>query len=116
MEDFYEHVLTPRLQETLAVVGLGFVSLRWEVVRAVIICLEIIAAALLLFNRRKLASLLAILIIASGSKNIAAKMIHVEGFGEVEVFPIAFVQGLMAVLILLLPSGSPRRPSEKKYL
>ena len=116
MEEFYEHVLTPRLQELVSVAGLGFITLQWKVVRIVVAAVEILTALLFLLNYRKLAAVLVLLIVFSGSKNVASRTILVEGFGEVEVYPIALVQGLLAIAIILLPSGRSRSSAEKKKL
>ena len=114
MEEFYEHVLTPRLQGAVASAGLGFISLRWEVVRSIMSATELMTALLFLLNFRKLAALLVLLIVVSGSKNVASRFIIIEGFGEVEVYPIALAQGLMAVIILLLPSGGRNKSATEK--
>lgn len=116
MVDFYSNVLAPKYLEAFASIGVTFIPLDGDIVRISLSVLELCAAFLSLINFRKLGALLAVLIIASGSKNITAKTINVLHFGDIEIYPIAVVQGIVAVLILILPGAGAKRKAGGKSI
>jgi hypothetical protein len=114
IEDFYVEVLTPRYQDGLSAIGLGGLTLDWQYVKLVISVVEIVAGLLFLINYRKYGAVLALAVVLSGSKNVKSRLIHINDFGEFEIFPVSFIQGIAAALILLLPSGAKAATSKVK--
>lgn len=113
MEDFYTYHLVPKYQSWLSQAGLSLV-LDGVVVRHVMSALEMLTAFLCLLNWRKAGALLALLILLSGSKNVGERSIDIPHLGSFKVYPNAFIQTIIAALIIVLPSGASKKRSEKE--
>jgi hypothetical protein len=112
MEDFYDNVLAPKYQELILIVGAdSVVKLNGVLLRNIFSALELLAGLLLLLNYRRIGALLVLVILAGGSKNVGARTISLVHFGDFDIYPVAFIQAVVAILIFILPGGS-RSPTK----
>lgn len=105
MEEFYAYTLAPKFLKALEDFGIHLAVLDPVLLRNLMSITEMIIAFLFLFNDRKIASFLALMVIASGSKNVDGKTVNVALVGDVFVYPVAYFQAALAFVILIFPSA-----------
>jgi hypothetical protein len=105
MEYAYGVVLVPKYQKILNMLGLSFITIDPNILRHLMSYLEWTTAALFLFNYRYTASLLGMLIVGIGSKNIESSILNLPVIGEREIYPVALFQAGLCLLVFLLPAS-----------
>lgn len=105
MLEWYGYHLAPEFNRIVASYGLEYLKVEPEQLRNIVATFEMLIAFLYLFNHRKAASIGALLIILSGTKNVNGRAIALPLLGELFVYPAAAAQAGAACLILILPGS-----------
>lgn len=113
VEEFYAEYLVPRIAQALGGAGLAL-SVDPSALRVGVSAVEVCAALLLALNYRRPGALLALGVVALGTKNMGLRTVRVAHLGSAEVFPVALVHAALASLVLLLPTGRPPTAKPKR--